>query len=116
MLPTMNALEEAKRKLKNGADYLDILKFLKEQGLDEKARRNIFEELDLVRKSQTTNKVPISLEKLVIGLPLSILGTYLIFTGQFSWRGIIFPLILMMVGGIVSLVEISKIINNILRK
>jgi len=113
---TKEILEDVKRKLQNGADYLDILKFLNEKEIDENSRKYIFDELDIVRTNISTNKLDVSIVKLIIGLPLSIFGTHLIFTGQFSWRSIIFPMILMIVGGIVSLVELAKIINNVLKK
>lgn len=56
MLPTMNALEEAKRKLKNGADYLDILKFLKEQGLDEKHEEIYLKSWTLLERAKLLTK------------------------------------------------------------
>ena len=111
-----NILEDSKRKFENGADYSDISIFLKENKADEATRKRVFDELDVIKKSKATNKVDISIGKLIIGLPLTSFGTYLLYTGQFSWRNVLILAIIVIAAGIVSLVEIGKVINNIVRK
>lgn len=109
-------LEKSKKKFADGANYIDISIFLKESGVDEAMRKIVFYELDRIKKSKTTNKVEISIGKLILGLTLTAFGTYFIYTGQFSWKSLLILVLFVIVGGIILLVEIAKMINNILRR
>ncbi len=115
-MTNQDILEDAKEKFENGADYIDISKFLNESGADEATRKKVFNELDIIKKSRATNKVEINFGKLMIGPPLTVFGAYLIYTGQFSWRTLLVLAIIVIAAGIISLVEISKVVNNIVRK
>lgn len=109
-------LEESKRMLADGRDYLDIASFLTEKGINGAMRQTIFDELDKIKQKNATNKVDISIGKLVIGIPMAIFGSSLLYAGQFSPRTVLILIAMVIVGGIISLIEISKVVNNIIRK
>jgi len=60
-----------------------------------------------------TDKPEVSLWKLILGLPLMGYATYLLLTLQFSGKSIIWVVMIFLVGGVTSLVEIAILIKNI---
>lgn len=117
-MSTEEIIEDSKKRLRSGADLLDIAKYLDELKVETDKKIEIINLLQEYLQKGKLDKFDtlISITKIFLLAPISIYGFYLIYTFQFKIRLVIFPLILGFACGIIVIIELAKLFKQIKNK
>jgi len=117
-MSTEEIIEDSKKRLRSGADLLDIAKYLDELKVETDEKIEIINLLQEYLQKSKLDKFDtlISITKIILLAPISTYGFYLIYTFQFKIRLVIFPLILGFACGIIVIIELAKLFKQIKNK
>jgi len=117
-MSTEEIIEDSKKRLRSGADLLDIAKYLDELKVETDKKTEIINLLQEYLQKSKLDKfyILITITKIILLAPISIYGFYLIYTFQFKIRLVIFPLILGFACGIIVIIELAKLFKQIKNK
>ena len=114
-MSTEEIIEDSKKRLRSGADLLDIAKYLDELKVETDKKTEIINLLQEYLQKSKLDKFDnlITITKIILLAPISIYGFYLIYTFQFKIRLVIFPLTLGFACGIIVIIELAKLLKQI---